>query len=87
MSKALRHDPAAAGLTLDSGGWVPVAEVLVALRVDRASFDQMVATNDKKRFAVETGSDGIGSANGVWLTEAVPPQCGTVVESGPTVRQ
>ena len=59
MSKALRHDPARAGITLDDGGWVPVAELLAALGIDRAALDEVVAGNDKQRFAVAVGDDGV----------------------------
>ena len=59
MSKALRHEPGRVGLTLDPAGWVPVADLLAALGVDRADVDEVVATNDKSRFAIELGPDGI----------------------------
>jgi putative RNA 2'-phosphotransferase len=59
MSKALRHDPARVGLTLDPAGWVPVAELLAALGVDRAELDEVVATNDKRRFSIGLGPDGV----------------------------
>jgi putative RNA 2'-phosphotransferase len=59
MSKALRHDPARAGLTLDPAGWVPVAELLAALGIDRADLDEVVATNDKQRFSIGLGPDGV----------------------------
>lgn len=59
MSLALRHDPANLGLTLDAGGWVPVADLLAALGIDRETLDHVVETNDKKRFAVVRGPDGV----------------------------
>jgi putative RNA 2'-phosphotransferase len=59
MSMALRHDPARVGLTLDPAGWVPVAELLAALGIDRADLDEVVATNDKRRFSVGLGPDGV----------------------------
>jgi putative RNA 2'-phosphotransferase len=59
MSLALRHDPAGAGITLDPAGWVPVADFLAALRIDRAALDEVVATSDKQRFKVDSGADGI----------------------------
>ena len=59
MSLALRHDPAGAGITLDAAGWVPVAEFLGALRIDRTALDEVVATSDKQRFKVEAGADGV----------------------------
>jgi putative RNA 2'-phosphotransferase len=59
LSWALRHDPSAAGLVLDCQGWVAVADVLAALTVSREMLDAVVEGNDKRRFAVERGRDGI----------------------------
>ncbi|WP_406071057.1 RNA 2'-phosphotransferase [Micromonospora sp. NBC_01638] len=59
MSKALRHDPDRAGLVLDPAGWTPVDALLAALRIERAELDAVVAGNDKQRFAVERGTDGV----------------------------
>jgi putative RNA 2'-phosphotransferase len=59
MSLVLRHRPETAGLTLDANGWVPVAELLTALGMTRAELDLVVAENDKSRFAVQTGPDGV----------------------------
>jgi putative RNA 2'-phosphotransferase len=59
ISMVLRHRPESAGLRLDTNGWVPVAELLAALQIDRAELDTIVAGNDKTRFAIATGSDGV----------------------------
>jgi putative RNA 2'-phosphotransferase len=64
MSRVLRHTPESIGLTLDPNGWVPVAELLDALArhgrvVTRAELEAVVAGNDKQRFALWTGSDGV----------------------------
>src|SRR5690349_6296964 len=59
LSKVLRHEPARAGLTLDEGGWIPEADLLAALRIGRIDLDAVVAGNDKRRFAIERGSDGV----------------------------
>ncbi|MEU5940211.1 RNA 2'-phosphotransferase [Micromonospora sp. NPDC047548] len=59
MSLALRHRPGAFGLTPDGAGWVTVADLLTALRIGRADLDAVVAGNDKQRFAVERGADGV----------------------------
>jgi putative RNA 2'-phosphotransferase len=59
MSKALRHDPARVGLALDAGGWVPVERFLAAMGLDRPTLDAVVASNDKQRFAVVAGADGV----------------------------
>jgi putative RNA 2'-phosphotransferase len=59
MSLVLRHRPETAGLTLDANGWVPVAALLAALGISREELDLVVAENDKKRFAIDTGPDGV----------------------------
>src|SRR5919107_5135064 len=59
ISMVLRHRPESAGLRLDANGWVPVAELLAALQVDRAELDTIVTGNDKTRFAITTGADGV----------------------------
>lgn len=59
LSLVLRHRPETAGLTLDAKGWVPVADLLAALRISRADLDVVVANNDKSRFAVAAGADGV----------------------------
>jgi putative RNA 2'-phosphotransferase len=59
ISMVLRHRPESAGLTLDPNGWVPVADLLAALRISRAELDVIVTENDKQRFAIETRADGI----------------------------
>ncbi|MFF0746832.1 RNA 2'-phosphotransferase [Streptomyces sp. NPDC004111] len=57
LSKHLRHQPERLGLTLDDNGWVEIDALLRAagehgFRITRAELDHVVATNDKKRFAV-----------------------------------
>ncbi|WP_229403444.1 RNA 2'-phosphotransferase [Micromonospora okii] len=83
MSRALRHEPARLGLIPDRAGWVPVDDLLAALRVDRADLDTVVAGNDKQRFAVERGPDGIDRIRAnqghsipveLGLPPAVPPE-------------
>lgn len=59
LSWALRHDPTAAGLVLNEQGWVPVVEVLAALSLSRTVLDTVVASNDKRRFAVVRAADGV----------------------------
>ncbi|MFG1779743.1 RNA 2'-phosphotransferase [Micromonospora sp. NPDC049051] len=58
ISLALRHEPARFGLAPDRAGWVPVDDLLAAMRIDRTDLDAVVAGNDKQRFAVERGADG-----------------------------
>lgn len=58
MSLALRHAPERFGLTLDEGGWVPVDDLLAALRITRRDLDAVVAGNDKRRFAIDRDPGG-----------------------------
>jgi tetratricopeptide (TPR) repeat protein len=57
LSRVLRHDPAAAGVLLDAGGWVAIDRLLsgAALRdfpIEREEFDEVVRTSDKRRFTI-----------------------------------
>jgi putative RNA 2'-phosphotransferase len=62
LSKHLRHAPADIGLTLRDGGWVPVAELLAAVKrhgfpITEDELAHVVAGSDKQRFAFdETGT-------------------------------
>ena len=56
LSLVLRHKPQEIGITLDSEGWVPVKELLAAAArhgrsISREQLDEVVATNDKRRFS------------------------------------
>lgn len=56
LSLVLRHEPEAAGVSLDEAGWVEVALLLdgcarVGRAITRPELEEIVATNDKKRFA------------------------------------
>ncbi|MGE3809608.1 MAG: RNA 2'-phosphotransferase [Gemmataceae bacterium] len=61
LSKHLRHDPGRLGLTLAAGGWVEVDVLLQACArhnfpITREDLNEVVAQNDKQRFAFdETG--------------------------------
>lgn len=69
LSLVLRHDPAAAGIALDEGGWVDV-DVLIAAcgrvgrPITRAELDQVVAGNDKRRFAYSADGRRIRASQG-----------------------
>ena len=58
LSKHLRHQPERIGLTLGEGGWVEIETLMAAaaahgFRFTREELDHVVATNDKRRFAIE----------------------------------
>ncbi len=61
LSLVLRHQPQKIGLELDAAGWTDVEVLLLACRmhgnpIERRELEEIVATNEKKRFAFdETG--------------------------------
>ncbi|MFE9842218.1 RNA 2'-phosphotransferase [Streptomyces goshikiensis] len=82
VSKHLRHQPDRIGLVLDAQGWVEIDDLLRAaaahgFHVSRAELDHVVATNDKKRFAVEgtriRASQGHTVAVDLGFPESEPP--------------
>ena len=69
ISLILRHKPSTVGITLDSAGWVVVDVLLEALNkhghdLDRARLDNIVATNDKKRFEYDAEGAKIRACQG-----------------------
>ena len=69
LSLVLRHRPDKIGLALDSEGWVDVEALLSAMnahghRIDRAALEQVVAQNNKKRFAFDTAGTRIRASQG-----------------------
>lgn len=101
LSLHLRHAPGKIGLVLGPGGWVAVDELLDALarhghRVSREELAEVVARNDKKRFAFDDTGTMIRANQGhsvpvdLGLPEAVPPDVlfhGTVAAALPAIRR
>lgn len=84
LSLILRHDPAVVGVEMDESGWVEVEELLAALQRKDAGFsreclDEIVATNDKKRFAFSEDGSRIRASQGhslgidLGLEPVIPP--------------
>jgi len=77
LSYLLRHAPEKAGLTLEPGGWVPLAPVLAHLGVSRARVERVVASNNKQRFTLEgeriRANQGHSVAVDLRLPLTVPP--------------
>ncbi|MGW8326861.1 RNA 2'-phosphotransferase [Streptomyces sp. NPDC055897] len=98
LSKHLRHQPERIGLALDPNGWVDIDVLLHAAAghhfpITRAELDHVVATNDKRRFAVEGGriraSQGHTVAVDLGLPPAEPPAYlyhGTVARTMDAIR-
>jgi putative RNA 2'-phosphotransferase len=84
LSYVLRHAPGSVGLTLDDAGWVDVGALLTALGrhgrpVTRAQLDDVVAADDKQRFAFDEQRTRIRASQGhsvpvsLGYEAAVPP--------------
>jgi putative RNA 2'-phosphotransferase len=69
LSLVLRHEPEAIGLELDVAGWVTVDKLLAALtrhgrQVSRAELEEVVETNEKKRFEFSDDGQRIRASQG-----------------------
>jgi putative RNA 2'-phosphotransferase len=84
LSLVLRHDPARLGLSLDPAGWVDVRTLLGAMAargrpLTRPQLEEIVAENDKRRFAFDDDGTRIRASQGhsvevdLGYTEAEPP--------------
>ena len=69
LSLVLRHNPAAAGVTLDAEGWVGVEDLLAGAArhgysFTRAELEEVVQKNEKQRFAFSLDSQRIRANQG-----------------------
>lgn len=101
LAKHLRHQPERIGIVLDEGGWVEVEELLAACAqhafpLSRAELEQVVAANDKQRYAFDDTRQRIRANQGhsvevdLALPVAKPPPVlfhGTVEGSLAAIRQ
>ncbi len=85
LSKHLRHQPEALGLTLEAGGWAKVDLLLAAaaargFAIARRELEQVVAQSDKQRFSFDSSGARIRANQGhstpvdLQLEQAVPPE-------------
>ncbi|TNC23921.1 RNA 2'-phosphotransferase [Amycolatopsis alkalitolerans] len=84
LSHHLRHSPEAIGVSLGSGGWIEVDVLLSALArhgllLSRAELEEVVARNDKQRFAVDGSGQLIRANQG----HSVPVDLGLPVADPP----
>jgi putative RNA 2'-phosphotransferase len=84
LSKHLRHQPERIGIKLALGGWVSVDELLAACKkhsfpINHAELNEVVASNDKKRFSFDSTGTLIRANQGhsievdLQLDPAIPP--------------
>lgn len=69
LSFVLRHEPQAIGLALDSEGWADMEALIAAAAqhgrtLDRALIEQVVVSNEKKRFAFSADGACIRAVQG-----------------------
>lgn len=86
LSLVLRHDPAAAGVTLDIEGWVGVDELLAGAKRNDFHFsfvelEEVVRTNDKQRFTLDVAAKRIRANQG----HSVSVDLGLSAEAPPAV--
>jgi len=100
LSLVLRHDPGAAGITLDEHGWADVDELLDGVRgtgrkIDREILERIVRENSKQRYAFNQDRTKIRANQGhslpvdVELRQERPPQYlyhGTASRFLPSIR-
>lgn len=84
LSRHLRHQPQAIGLTLETGGWVAADTLLEAVAhhgvsLSRAELEEIVARNNKRRFAFDQTGQRIRANQGhsipidLQLAPTLPP--------------
>lgn len=86
LSLVLRHEPSAAGVTLDREGWVGVEDLLdgAARRgfpFTRVELDEVVQANDKQRFALSPDRQRVRASQG----HSVSVDLGLLPEMPPAV--
>jgi putative RNA 2'-phosphotransferase len=69
ISRVLRHQPQTYGITLDAHGWAPIDDLIAAanragLALTRELLQQVVAQNDKQRFAISEDGTAIRARQG-----------------------
>lgn len=85
LSLVLRHDPGAAGITLDEHGWADVNQLLAGVnhtgrRIDLPTLERIVRENNKQRYSFNEDHTKIRANQGhsvkvdVELKETEPPQ-------------
>ena len=50
LSKILRHNPESVGIELTDKGWAKVSDILKVLKINKTELNEIIETNNKKRF-------------------------------------
>ena len=85
LSLILRHNPAAAGITLDEHGWANVEELVEGVgktrRFDREMLEEIVKTDEKGRYSFNEGKTLIRANQG----HSIPVDVELLVKTPPEV--
>lgn len=86
LSLILRHDPGAAGITLDPGGWAAVPELLEGMakagtKIGMLDLVEIVEADEKKRYTLSEDGSRIRANQG----HSVPVDLGLVDQTPPDV--
>lgn len=69
LSLLLRHKPETLNLTMDKEGWVDVEELLEKMKISMEELEEIVETNNKKRFGFDEDKTRIKAYQGHSLTD------------------
>lgn len=69
LSLVLRHQPQAAGITLDQGGWANIDDLLKGVcatgrKIDRETLERIVRENNKQRYTISEDGQRIRANQG-----------------------
>lgn len=69
LAYVLRHVPESIGITLDSGGWANIQELLAALnnhgtKIDRVLLESIIAQDSKQRYKISEDGQSIRASQG-----------------------
>lgn len=69
LSLVLRHDPSAAGITVDSGGWANIDALIKGVcatgrKMDRETLERIVRENNKQRYTISEDGHRIRANQG-----------------------
>lgn len=81
LSLILRHCPEQANITLDSNGWTLVSDLLQKTNITKTELDEIIATNNKKRFEYSSDGTSIRACQG----HSVQIDLGLVPQTPPNV--
>ena len=79
ISLLLRHKPEVGGITLDTNGWASVSALLAAVKITKKELEDIVATDEKQRYAFDETKTKIRANQGhsvkvdLELKEQEPP--------------